>query len=50
MSKVKPWVLTDDFNPDALRLDRDDLRDRIVKPAEQMELFETIVSARTGDV
>jgi putative DNA modification/repair radical SAM protein len=50
MTKVKPWVLTDDFNPDALRLDRDDLRDRIVRPARQLELFETVVSARTGEL
>ncbi|HEY0007490.1 MAG TPA: putative DNA modification/repair radical SAM protein [Tepidisphaeraceae bacterium] len=50
MSKVKPWVLTDDFNPDTLRLDRSDLRDRIVQPARQMELFETVTSSRSGQL
>lgn len=50
MRKIKPWVLTDDFNPDALRLDRTDLRERVVAPMRQMELFETMTSALSGQV
>ncbi len=50
LRKARPWVLTDDFNPDALRLDRHDLRSRIVKPSQQMELFDTVVSSRSGEL
>lgn len=50
LPKVRPWILTADFNPEAFRLDRDDLRDRIVRPMEQLELFETTQSACSGEV
>jgi putative DNA modification/repair radical SAM protein len=50
MAKVKPWVIAEDFNADALRIDRDDLRDRIVKPAQQMELFASLAATQTGQL
>jgi putative DNA modification/repair radical SAM protein len=50
MRKVKPWVVTDDFNPDALRLDRGDLAQRIAQPTQQLELFETQTTALTGQL
>ncbi|MFT3788223.1 MAG: hypothetical protein QM770_18975 [Tepidisphaeraceae bacterium] len=50
LKKVRPWVVTQDHNPDALRLDHSDLRDRVVQPARQLELFDTVVSVHTGEV
>ncbi|HEX8340027.1 MAG TPA: putative DNA modification/repair radical SAM protein, partial [Tepidisphaeraceae bacterium] len=50
MVKLKPWVMTDDFNADALRIDRADLHDRIVRPTAQLELFTTAESARSGQL
>jgi putative DNA modification/repair radical SAM protein len=50
LPKVRPWVLADDHNPEALRLDRDDLRARIVTPMKQLELFDAPVSAQTGQL
>jgi putative DNA modification/repair radical SAM protein len=50
LKKVRPWILTDDFNPEALRIDRDDLRERIVSPQRQLNLFETATVARSGEL
>lgn len=50
MRKVKPWVTCLDHNPEALRIDRPDLRERIIQPQTQLELFSTIASARSGEV
>jgi putative DNA modification/repair radical SAM protein len=49
MGKVKPWITTADFNPDALRLDRSDLRETIVKVDPQLNLFDTMNRATTGE-
>jgi putative DNA modification/repair radical SAM protein len=48
--KVRPWVIAADHNPDALRIDRDDLKKRIVGPNAQLNLFETAASAVTGEL
>ena len=48
MKKVRPWVITADFIPDALRVDRDDLRERIVRPEAQLDLFETAAVVFSG--
>lgn len=50
MSKVKPWVVTADHNPEALRIDRADFGARIIRPERQLNLFETAVTARTGEL
>jgi putative DNA modification/repair radical SAM protein len=50
MAKVRPFVITADHNPDALRLDRDDLRQRIVRPHRQLNLFDLSTTARTGEL
>jgi predicted DNA-binding helix-hairpin-helix protein len=50
LKKVKPFVLTADYNPDALRIDRQDLRQRVVRPYQQLELFAAAQSATTGEV
>lgn len=50
LKKVKPFVLTADHNPDAHLIDRGDLRDRIVRPGVQLELFDSFQSAVTGEV
>lgn len=50
MRKVQPWVTTADFNPEALRLDRSDLRARIVGAPRQLELFASATAARTGEL
>ena len=48
--KVRPWVVTADHNPDAMRIDADDLRRKVVLPTRQLELFDAVSSARTGEV
>ena len=50
LTKVRPWILVEGHNPDALRIDRDDLRDRIVRPNQQLNLFETATTARSGEI
>ncbi|MGN6626335.1 MAG: putative DNA modification/repair radical SAM protein [Tepidisphaeraceae bacterium] len=48
--KVRPWITTADYRPDIRMLDRLDLRPRIVKQVEQLDLFSAPVSAHTGEV
>jgi putative DNA modification/repair radical SAM protein len=50
LTKVRPWILVEGTNPDALRIDRDDLRQRIVRPQQQLNLFESATAARTGEL
>jgi putative DNA modification/repair radical SAM protein len=50
LKKVRPFIITADHNPDALLIDRDDLRQRVVRPYQQLELFDTANSALTGEV
>ncbi len=50
VKKVRPWVITADHNPDVMLLDRDDLRQRIVRPMKQLELFDLPASARSGEL
>ncbi|CAN5374098.1 putative DNA modification/repair radical SAM protein [soil metagenome] len=50
LKKVRPWVIAADHNPDALRIDRDNLRSHVTHVSPQLELFETTVSARTGEL
>jgi predicted DNA-binding helix-hairpin-helix protein len=50
VAKVRPWVKTEDHNPDLVLLDRQDLRQRLTKPNVQLELFAPAVSAVTGEV
>jgi putative DNA modification/repair radical SAM protein len=52
MKKVRPFVTVADHNPEALRIDRGDLRDRLAAPPQhqQLELFAAQTSARSGEV
>lgn len=50
IAKVRPWVKTEDHNPDLALLDRADLRRRLTKPNVQLELFPPAVSAVNGEV
>ena len=51
MRKIRPWVLTADWNPATALLDLDDLRGRVAPPAErQLELFSAATTAVTGEV
>ncbi len=50
VAKARPFVVTADFNPDAMRIDRADLAKRLVAPDPQMELFAAASSAATGQV
>lgn len=50
LKKVRPFVVTADHNPDALLIDRDDLRQRVVRPYQQLELFSANASAISGEV
>ena len=50
MKKVRPWVLTADHNPDALRIDDADLRQRLTTPYRQLELFDAVETGRSGEL
>jgi len=50
LTKVRPWILVEGHNPETLRIDRDDLRERIVRPNRQLNLFETATMARSGEL
>jgi predicted DNA-binding helix-hairpin-helix protein len=50
LTKVRPFVVVADHNPDALCVDRDDLRQRVKPKNEQLELFTAATSAATGEV
>lgn len=50
LRKVRPFIVTDDHNPDAMRIDRDDLADYVAPPDRQMLLFEAAGSAASGEV
>ncbi|QOV90466.1 putative DNA modification/repair radical SAM protein [Humisphaera borealis] len=50
MRRIRAFVITADHNPEALRIDRDDLAHRVVTPHVQLELFAAAGSARTGEV
>jgi predicted DNA-binding helix-hairpin-helix protein len=50
LTKCRPFVTLADHNPDALRIDRDDLRDRVKPKHEQLELFSAATSAWSGEV
>jgi hypothetical protein len=43
-------VITADYNPDALRIDRSDLRDRLIQRQPQLELFAAATSAVSGEI
>jgi predicted DNA-binding helix-hairpin-helix protein len=48
INKVRPFVTTADHNPDALCLDRADLRPRVAE--RQLDLFDVAATARTGEI
>jgi putative DNA modification/repair radical SAM protein len=50
LGKVRPFIVVADHNPEALRIDRQDLRERVVRKEVQLELFEAGRSAATGEV
>lgn len=50
LKKVRPFVVTNDHNPDAFRIDRSDLAMRVAPENQQLELFATASSARSGEV
>ena len=50
LTKCRPFVVVADHNPDALRIDRSDLRQRVAPRDQQLELFSSASSARTGEV
>jgi predicted DNA-binding helix-hairpin-helix protein len=50
MRKARPFLVTADHNPAVLRLDADDLLDRVAPRDRQMELFATAEAARSGEI
>jgi predicted DNA-binding helix-hairpin-helix protein len=50
LTKCRPFVVVADHNPEALRVDREDLRQRIAPREQQLNLFDTAMSARIGEV
>jgi putative DNA modification/repair radical SAM protein len=50
LRRTKPFVITADYNPDALKLDRNDLHPRVITPDRQLGLFEAASSAKSGEL
>ncbi len=50
MKRVRPFVVTADYNPEVFRLDSADLRARITGISPQLNLFETATSATFGEL
>jgi putative DNA modification/repair radical SAM protein len=50
MKRVRPFVLTEDYNPEAIRIDTADLLSRTTGISPQLNLFETAVTARFGEL
>jgi predicted DNA-binding helix-hairpin-helix protein len=50
LTKARPFIVTAEHNPEALRIDRDDLTQRVAAPDAQLELFAAATSARSGEV
>jgi putative DNA modification/repair radical SAM protein len=50
LTKARPFIVTAEHNPEALRIDRDDLTQRVAAPNVQLELFAAASSARSGEV
>jgi putative DNA modification/repair radical SAM protein len=50
MKRVRPFVITADFNPDVFRIDSADLRARITGVSPQLNLFETATTATFGEL
>ena len=50
IKKTQPFVIAADHNPEALRIDRSDLRQRVQPAHVQLELFGAAASAITGEV
>jgi len=47
--RLKPFLITADFNPDALKVDRQDLTTSVALPAQQLTLFDS-AAAFTGEL
>ena len=50
MRRTKAFVITEDYNPDALQIDRNDLRPRVITVDPQLNLFDAAVTARSGEL
>ncbi len=50
IKRVRPFVVYDGANPDALKIDSDDLRNRVICPDRQLELFTSMTTAGNGEL
>jgi putative DNA modification/repair radical SAM protein len=50
ITKIRPWVIAADHNPDAMLVDRADLAAKVRPVNRQLELFETVGSAVSGEL
>jgi predicted DNA-binding helix-hairpin-helix protein len=50
LKKVRPFIVTNDHNPEALRIDRTDLATHVATANVQLELFSAATSALSGEV
>jgi hypothetical protein len=50
LTKCRPFVIVAGHNPEALRVDRDNLRDRVMPTNQQLELFSVSTSAKSGEL
>ncbi len=50
LKRTKYFVTTSDHNPDAFLIDSDRLRDQLAPPATQLSLFDTVITAKIGEL
>jgi predicted DNA-binding helix-hairpin-helix protein len=50
LKSASPFVIAADHNPEALRIDRPDLRERIAPRGQQLDLFTTRAAAAGGEL
>ena len=50
LTKCRPFVVVADHNPDAMRVDHGDLRQRVAPGNQQLELFAASTTARSGEI
>jgi putative DNA modification/repair radical SAM protein len=50
MKRVRPFVICQDHNPDALRIDSPGFQNLVTQPHRQLELFDSSVTAVTGEL
>ena len=50
LKRIRPFVICQGHNPDAMKIDSPLLASRVIQPMRQLELFDTARSAATGEL